>query len=239
MHAPTSPTDDGTAKNRGARTRASMAAQTYTTRREESTAIPGPGTHGLMGNVHVEENYLITMLMVLWMWQQAFKQVRVRTIPYSEFKEDVTEGLVVSCAVREDEIDGKIQPKTAAEPAQKAGGTPAASPAAATPAKARPPAHSKKAAGTPEAAATPGKAEEKNGKKAAPATPPAVFEFRTERVEDPDLVRDLVKAKVTFQRGAPGVSLAIFVVVAGADRGDVFDLAITGAANERGWGNRS
>jgi cell division protease FtsH len=149
--------------------------------------------------------YLITMLIVLWMWQQTLKQVRVRTIPYSEFKRDVSEGLVVSCSVKEDEIDGKIQPKAAEVPVKKAGGTPAASPAPATPASTpvATPAKSAATPGKPEAA-TPGKAAEKNGKAAVPATPPPAFEFRTERVEDQDLVRDLVKAKVTFTGVRPG-----------------------------------
>ena len=135
------------------------------------------------------------MLIVLWMWQQALKQVSVRTIPYSEFKRDLHEGVVVSCAVREDEIDGKIQPKTAEEPAKKVEATPASSPSTATPA-----ATPGKEAATP----VPQKSEEKNGKAAAPATPPPAFEFRTERVEDQDLVRDLVKANVTFTGVRPG-----------------------------------
>jgi cell division protease FtsH len=140
--------------------------------------------------------YLITMLIVLWMWQQALKQVRVRTIPYSEFKRDVSEGVVVSCSVREDEIDGKIQPKAGEEPANKQEGSTAASPspvAATTPA-------GKSESAAPAAQQT----EEKNEKKTAPAAPPAAYEFRTERVEDPDLVRDLVKANVTFAGVRPG-----------------------------------
>jgi cell division protease FtsH len=141
--------------------------------------------------------YLITMLIALWMWQQALKQVRVRTIPYSEFKRDVSEGVVVSCSVREDEIDGKIQPKAAEESAKKPEGPAAVSPSPAKPVTPATPAGKPESA-TPAAQQT----EEKNEKNAA--TPPAMYEFRTERVEDPDLVRDLVKANVTFQGVRPG-----------------------------------
>jgi cell division protease FtsH len=123
--------------------------------------------------------YFVMMLIMLWMWQEAFKQVRTRTIPYSEFKQDLGKGEVVGCTVREDEILGSIQPKTPAKPTAK----PAASPAV-TPSK---------QPATPKATAAP-----------APAPTPS-FDFRTVRVEDPDLVRDLEKANVKFLGERPGL----------------------------------
>ncbi|HEY2572453.1 MAG TPA: ATP-dependent zinc metalloprotease FtsH, partial [Verrucomicrobiaceae bacterium] len=44
----------------------------------------------------------------------------------------------------------------------------------------------------------------KTGKPEAAAPPPKSFLFRTERVEDPDLVRDMEKAKVKFSGARPG-----------------------------------
>ncbi|HEY2574089.1 MAG TPA: ATP-dependent metallopeptidase FtsH/Yme1/Tma family protein, partial [Verrucomicrobiaceae bacterium] len=55
--------------------------------------------------------YLLMMMAMLWMWQEVLKQVNVRTIPYSEFKQDVRGGRVVECGVGEDDIIGTIQPK--------------------------------------------------------------------------------------------------------------------------------
>ncbi len=54
--------------------------------------------------------YFLLMLVMLWLWQEAFHQVRTRTIPYSEFKHLLAKGEVVECEVGEDEIVGKIQP---------------------------------------------------------------------------------------------------------------------------------
>ena len=55
--------------------------------------------------------YAMMILTMLWMWQQAFKQGTVHTIPYSEFKQAVAAGEVVECAIHDDEIVGTIQPK--------------------------------------------------------------------------------------------------------------------------------
>ncbi|MDB6124435.1 MAG: hflB [Pedosphaera sp.] len=58
--------------------------------------------------------YLPIMFIFLWMWQQAFSNLSVRTIPYSEFKTLVRNGEVVEAAVRADTIEGKVQPKAQA-----------------------------------------------------------------------------------------------------------------------------
>ncbi len=57
--------------------------------------------------------YLVTILLILWIWQDAFRQVAMRTIPYSEFKARLAKGEVSDCTVEQDEITGKITPKAA------------------------------------------------------------------------------------------------------------------------------
>ncbi len=96
--------------------------------------------------------YLILTLGLLWVWQEAARQVVYRTIPYSEFKDDLNEGEVTDCSIAESEIEGKIQPK-ATSPKAKA--------------------------------------------------PPA-FMFRTVRVEDPDLVKELDQHGVKYTGVRPG-----------------------------------
>src|SRR5947209_14401215 len=58
--------------------------------------------------------YLLFMLLLLWLWQAAVGQYAVRTIPYSEFKSALKNREVVECVVKEDAVEGKIQPKIAA-----------------------------------------------------------------------------------------------------------------------------
>ncbi len=58
--------------------------------------------------------YAVMMLVLLWVWQSAFRSLAVRTIPYSEFKQDIAQREVVECNVAPDEITGKIQPKSGA-----------------------------------------------------------------------------------------------------------------------------
>ena len=138
--------------------------------------------------------YALMMLAMLWIWQEAFKQVLVRTIPYSEFKSDLRHGEVVECTVRDDEITGKIQPKTVAEHAKPPEGAPPAADEteqknkAATPVQAATP-----ATPAPKEEKGPKASEEAKKTSAAPATPaePQAFLFRTVRIEDPDLVKDL------------------------------------------------
>lgn len=57
--------------------------------------------------------YLPLMLLLLWMWQGAFSQFAVKTIPYSEFKQHLTRGEVVEAQVRETEITGTLKPGVA------------------------------------------------------------------------------------------------------------------------------
>jgi cell division protease FtsH len=102
--------------------------------------------------------YVVATLVMLWVWQQAFRSMAVRTIPYSEFKQDIAQHEVVECDVQPDEIVGKIQPKAPTAQANAKG----------------------------------------------KATKPAAYMFRTVRVEDPDLVKQLQAAGVKFTGVRPG-----------------------------------
>jgi len=58
--------------------------------------------------------YIPLALLLLWMWQDLAYRAMVRTIPYSEFKQRLRDGEVTECQVKEDEIVGRIEPKTGA-----------------------------------------------------------------------------------------------------------------------------
>jgi cell division protease FtsH len=130
------------------------------------------------------------MLILLWMWQEAFKQVTVRTIPYSEFKHALQDGLIVECDVRDDEIVGKLRPKAETEARKKGEGSPLASS----------PAPTSTPAVTPEKEPAP----KNNGAAVTPTPTPQATDFRTVRIEDHDLVRDLMRANVPFKGVRPG-----------------------------------
>ena len=179
--------------------------------RNRKPSLPGPGekTGGLPPS---QWRWLIwyglLTLGMLWIWQEAAHQVVYRTIDYSEFKKYLAQGEVVECSVAEAEITGKIQPKapTAAKQAEAgADKTPATQ--SATPESTKPSA-AKTASGAtrpaePEPASELKSASEskpkEQGKEATskPAAPEA-FMFRTVRVDDPDLVRELEKEGVKF-----------------------------------------
>ena len=75
--------------------------------------------------------FLLTML-VLWVWQELGNQVEYRTIPYSEFRRYLAQGAVTEAVVKQDEIDGRIVPKTEHEAKNKPteSATPSPSPGA-------------------------------------------------------------------------------------------------------------
>ena len=124
--------------------------------------------------------YFILTLGMLWVWQEAARQVIFQTIPYSEFKQYLRQGEVVECSIKETEIVGKIQPKGSASGRAE-------------------PATTAKTQGTQ--GTTPSSAK---NQPAGQANSPQPFMFRTVRVEDPDLVRDLEKAGVQFTGVRPG-----------------------------------
>jgi cell division protease FtsH len=55
--------------------------------------------------------YVLLTLFLLWTWQDAYRSMAVRTIPYSEFKAYVARHEVTECSIRQDEIVGTITPK--------------------------------------------------------------------------------------------------------------------------------
>jgi cell division protease FtsH len=157
--------------------------------------------------------YVPLALLLLWFWQDMLTSMRVKTIPYSEFKQYLANDQVEEAEVKQDEIDGKIVPKpqlAAAAPAENK------SPAekAAPPEK---PAAAQKEKTSPAAAPKPSKkpaAEvahkepppQKTSSAPAPADEPEKpFLFRTIRVEDPKLVEELEAHHVKFVGTRPSV----------------------------------
>jgi cell division protease FtsH len=125
--------------------------------------------------------YFLFAMVLLWGWQDAFYRMSVRTIPYSQFKAYLARHEVAAALVKQDEIDGRIVPKNQ---------TPEPSPTAS-------PATENQKAG-PSPGATP-----------KPDTQP--FNFRTERVEDPDLVKEMQAANVEYTAARPGVISQLLV----------------------------
>jgi cell division protease FtsH len=121
--------------------------------------------------------YFVTTLVVLWVWQELVRQVAVVTIPYSEFKAYVSRHEVTEATIQQDEIVGRIVPRSSPE-------TKAAAPSATS-------VESPAAGVSPSPRPTP-----------APTNP---FFFRTVRVEDPDLVSELQAAGVNFSGTRPSV----------------------------------
>ena len=170
--------------------------------------------------------FALMTLAMLWFWQEGARQVGVRTIAYSQFKGYVRDGEVTECSVKQTEIDGKIQPHAKAASTEAKStvktedkGTPPSTPegsskpeaaakakvaegSAKSEAKGALPAPpvTKRSAEASAAAATQAKEKAEEKKPAAEKA----FNFRTVRVTDPDLVRDLEKAGVKFTGVAPG-----------------------------------
>src|ERR1700688_68191 len=117
--------------------------------------------------------YFLLTLLVMWVWQELFTPVPLRTIPYSEFKKYLARNEVAEAVVRQDEIDGRIVPRAESQ--------------------------SKTAPAEPGASVA-----SRNGIQQAP-TETKPFFFRTVRVEDPDLVRDLQSAGVEYGGVRPGI----------------------------------
>jgi cell division protease FtsH len=132
--------------------------------------------------------YFLFAMVILWGWQDAFYQMSVRTIPYSQFKAYLARHEVAAAVVKQNEIDGQIVPKNQ---------TPAPSPTAS-------PGIENQKAGP-----SPGATPKQEGQRAPPETQP--FNFRTERVEDPDLVKELQAANVEFAAARPGVISQLLV----------------------------
>jgi cell division protease FtsH len=129
--------------------------------------------------------YFLMTLLVLWVWQELGNKVEYRTIPYSEFRAYLTQGAVAEALVKQDEIDGRIVPKPGHETKNES-------------------AENAKATPSPGATSSPG----------ATASPPGEekpFFFRTERIEDPQLVNELQTAGVQYGAARPGVISQFFL----------------------------
>jgi cell division protease FtsH len=129
--------------------------------------------------------YIPVMLLFLWFWQSTVTQISLKAIPYSEFKEHLRKGEVVECVVKLDSIEGKIEPG----PGAAQGPEDTAASAEPTNAHAKAPAAGKQPA-----------TEGKTG----PAEPGG-FLFRTVRVEDPNLAKELETAGVKFRGERPSM----------------------------------
>jgi cell division protease FtsH len=130
--------------------------------------------------------YMLFMLLILWGWQDLFYQLSVRTIPYSQFKAYLARHEVVAAIVKQDEIDGRIVPSAASESKNQ---TPGANPTAS--------ANNENQKSNPTVAPNP------EARPSPAETQP--FLFRTERVEDPDLVKELQAADVEYAAARPGI----------------------------------
>ncbi len=122
--------------------------------------------------------YVLATLLVVWLWQDLFGQFAVRTIPYSQFKAHLERREVAEVTLHPEEIVGRIVPAAAA-------GTNAAPAGAAAPEP-----------------APAGDTFSPGQRRALTETKP--FVFRTVRVEDPDLVKELLAAGVEFTGVRPG-----------------------------------
>ena len=120
--------------------------------------------------------YFLVTLLVMWIWQELFTAATVRTIPYSEFKKYLARHEVAEAVVKQDEINGRIVSRAESQP--------------------------KTAPAEPG-----GPVGSKGGVQQAPTAPTETkpFFFRTVRVEDPDLVRDLQAGGVEYGAARPGV----------------------------------
>jgi cell division protease FtsH len=119
--------------------------------------------------------HILMMLILLWIWQDAISNYTVKTLPYSTFKEHVRRGEVSEVRIGPEQIDGKIALKSATSSTNNL-----------------------------TAAATNGVSKTKPKSLFLPSEPDSnSFLFRTTRVEDPDLVKELERAGVAFTGTRP------------------------------------
>ena len=161
--------------------------------------------------------YVVLSLLMLWVWQDMYSSATVRTIDYSEFKTFLAKAEVTECGIQETEIVGHIVPKVTNEKSTEKATTanastdkksiekttaPANSPEKGTsetktvaPPDVKPQIPAGKAAGGESSVAAPTAKDEKDN---------APFDFRTVRVDDPQLVDQLEAKGVAFKGVRPG-----------------------------------
>ena len=164
--------------------------------------------------------YIPLALLLLWFWQEMLTSMRVKTIPYSEFKEYLANDEVTEVEVKQDEIEGKILPKarpTVAPGQERTAETsaPQKAQSSAQQLKQPAPAENKQPAKQPEAPPPTSKKDTSaTAEKPAPAAsdqaaqnaaPEGPFLFRTIRVEDTKLVDELVAHHVKFVGTRPNM----------------------------------
>ncbi len=149
-------------------------------------------------------HFLIT-LALLWIWQDAFHAVAVKTIPYSQFKQHLARGEVTECEIKESEIVGRITPKPESQNTEsqspqtaKAGGGESKSAAGSS-------TTTKKASDQIAQTNTKAASKQLPGKSSAKTADVQPFVFRTVRVDDPKLVEELQAASVNFAGVRPGI----------------------------------
>ena len=174
--------------------------------------------------------YILLGFMILWLWQDVFLAPKIQTITYSEFKRYLAAGQVVECTIREDRIEGKIDPKRpprtapspavptqpAAQPQPAAQSPPAPSPASG---ESQPPATAatNQPAATTNENATAAKAD--SAAKPNAAAPDKAksepFNFFTVPVNDDKLIEELQAQGVDYKGVRPGPlpSLIVFWVL--------------------------
>ncbi len=113
--------------------------------------------------------HILFMLILLWVWQDAISNYTVKTLEYSEFKQYVRNGEVTEIRIGPEQINGKVLLKTPATTANTSSNAPARSP------------EPKKAPSV-----------------FSPVGDTNTFLFRTTRVEDPDLVKQLETVGAAF-----------------------------------------
>ncbi len=142
--------------------------------------------------------YLILMLGMLWVWQEAVHQITTRTIPYSEFKDLLAQRRLASLTIDDTEITGKVLSAAAPAAGHEPGPATNSDTAAVSRAGRGPLTPEAKPATTGKVAAGTNTVAPRSEPSAAEASAAGTYLFRTVRVEDPDLVRDLQKADVQF-----------------------------------------
>jgi cell division protease FtsH len=138
--------------------------------------------------------YFLLTLLILWGWQDLFYQMSVRTIPYSQFKTYLARHEVAAVVVKQDEIDGQIVPVAAQATKEGTAATGSTTPSS-----------------NENPVASPGAVAAPTGQKQSSPTETRPFLFRTERVEDPDLVKELQAAGVEYAAVRPGIISQLLV----------------------------
>lgn len=161
--------------------------------------LPPPGQHPPAHWGRFIWLFLI-IIALQWFWLDAAHRLTVQTLPYSEFKILLAQGRVMNATVSDSEITGQIRGLPPAAEKDKSGKKVPASP----PATASPAATSTAEVANGNRKNTKAAASPTSAKSPAEKKPPS-FLFRTERVDDVDLERQMEKAGITFSGERPSV----------------------------------